>query len=448
MPYHLKQFYKNIMPRGLFGRSLLIIVLPLLLTMMIATFVFFDRHWSTTTERLTNSLAGEISMITEQVRVSDEEEKIISLIEKAVRDLGFFITYYPNQIFDSSQAEIGFYVLEKPLTTALNDKRVKRYSLRPYTDEENKSWIEITVAVGEEKGILEFQIPEKRIFSSTTYIFLLAMLGGGFFLMGIAIIFMRNQVRPVKRLAMAAEKLGKGEDVTRFKPEGAREVRQAANAFLVMRERIKRQVRQRTDMLAGVSHDLRTPLTRLKLQLAMFDQNEDILAMQQDLTSMEKMIDGYLAFARGDDDEETTSVNIKELLDECVEKAKRHDQTIYFDTQDASHTLRLREQAIKRLFNNLIANAGKYAKSCWVSVNPLPSALEIWVEDDGPGIPKEKYEDVFKPFYRLDESRNVDEGGVGLGLSIARDIAMSHGGDIRLEKSSHQGLKVVVRLPL
>ncbi len=442
--YFMKHLYKKIMPRSLFGRSLLIIVLPILLTMTIATVVFFDRHWSTTTERLMNSLAGEITSVIYEIKNRPEGSTIDYIAERAQKNFDFRVKEISKKAVHLNSWVPKFSIVSK-LSNAIDQRISYPISVWP-KKYNNRDFIYVAIEI--DNQVFLFEIPEKRIFSSTTYIFLLAMIGGGFFLMAIAIIFMRNQVRPVRRLVIAAEKLGKGEDVNRFKPEGAREVRQAANAFLVMRERIKRQVRQRTDMLAGVSHDLRTPLTRLKLQLALLGESEDIKAMKEDIAAMEHMIDGYLAFARGDDEEETIAVQIHDLLNSCVVDAKRRGQTIEFNKTNAVHHIRVRENAIRRLLDNLIANAGKYASKSWISINTLPNALEIWIEDDGPGIPEEKFDDVFKPFFRLDESRNIDEGGVGLGLSIARDIAISHGGDIRLEKSDYGGLKAVVRLPL
>ncbi len=440
------RFYKKIVPRSLFGRSLLIIVLPILLTMIITTIVFFDRHWSTTTQRLTNSLAGEIASVIEEAETKSENVDILFISNRAFKNFGFKVYFdsEPGTKYLNSFVPHSFSV-KKVLSDALIEKDVKNFTVTSRI-KNNRDLIQVFVKMN--SGMLIFEIPEKRIFSSTTYIFLLTMIGGGFILMIIAIIFMRNQIRPVRRLAVAAEKLGKGEDVPRFKLEGAREIRQAANAFLTMRERIKRQIRQRTEMLAGVSHDLRTPLTRLKLQLALLDEDDDILDMKDDITSMEQMIDGYLAFARGDDDEETVAVNLKSLLLECVEDAQRHNQIIDFNDDHADHHLRLRYHAMKRLFQNLISNADKYASQCWIRVIPLNNALEIWIEDDGPGISDDQIEQVFRPFYRIDSARNIDKGGVGLGLSIARDIAMNHGGNIRLEKSGHGGLKAVVRLPL
>ena len=440
----LKQVYKKIMPRGLLGRSLMIIVTPLILTMGITLFVFFDRHWSTTTERLTLSLAGEISFVVDQIEQSETPDDIIMIENSVFRKFDFKLNFRPKTQLKKEQKENWLSFFKPHLKKSLISKDLQNFTIETYNT--NRDWVEITVPAKD--GLATFTIPEKRIFSSTTYVLLLVMIGGGFFLMVIAILFMRNQVRPVRRLAIAAERLGKGEDVNRFKAEGAREVRQAAEAFLVMRERIKRQIRQRTEMLAGVSHDLRTPLTRLKLQLEILDDTDDIIEMKKDIASMQDMIDGYLAFARGDDDEETIIVNLKDILQTCVDKALKHGAQIDFDKTQSDINLRLRQNAITRLFDNLISNAEKYADTCWVSVNPLPNAVEIFVEDNGPGIPQEKHDDVFKPFFRVDPSRNSETGGVGLGLSIALDIAHSHGGDMRLEQSGHGGLKTVVRLPL
>jgi two-component system osmolarity sensor histidine kinase EnvZ len=297
------------------------------------------------------------------------------------------------------------------------------------------------------KGVLSVWLPQRRLFSASGYIFLLWMIGSSIVLLAIAIIFMRNQIRPIRKLAAAAERFGKGRDVAYFKPEGAKEVRQAGDSFLEMHKRIRRQIEQRTTMLAGVSHDLRTPMTRLKLQLAMLPANSDTQAMKNDIQEMEKMIEGYLEFVKGEGDEQVEETTLKTLIEKIIDAAKR--QHLNLDT-DMSEDVKLmvRPMAIERSIMNVINNAGQYAKHIWLKTHHDEKYLFITVDDDGPGVPEDKYEEVFRPFYRVDPSRNSATGGVGLGLPIAMEIVNGHGGKMWLEKSPHGGLCVNIRLPV
>ena len=304
--------------------------------------------------------------------------------------------------------------------------------------------------------IIDVQLPEavlhivtsrKRLFSSTVYVFVLWMVGASLILFGVATIFMRNQVKPIRRLAFAAENFGKGRDYLALKPEGANEVRQASIAFLAMRERILNQIRQRTDMLAGVSHDLRTPLTRIRLELEMLTDQDAIRNMKSDVSEMEHMLEGYLSFARGEESEKTTLTNINALVNGVVLKAQREGGIIDFHSKKDIN-LHIRPNAFIRCLNNIINNAKYYAQRISVTVDQHEESVEIIVDDDGPGIPEDKWVEVFKPFYRLDHSRNLQTGGVGLGLTIVRDIVRSHGGEVTLGKCPGGGLRVIVNLPL
>lgn len=274
------------------------------------------------------------------------------------------------------------------------------------------------------------------------------MIGASLILLAIAILFMRNQIRPIRRLAIAAERFGKGQGVpTGFKPEGAKEVRQAAQAFLDMHERIRRQMEQRTTMLAGISHDLRTPLTRMKLQTAMMGDSPDVDALKTDIQDMERMIAAYLDFVRGEGEEQNEYCDLHEILQRVVMNAKRQEIEIEFDVK-GDLSLSVRPVAFERCLNNIISNAKKYANSrVWIAARRLHEIIEITVDDDGKGVPEEKMNDVFRPFYRVEASRNLT-GGVGLGLPIAQDIVHSHGGKIWLEKSNRGGLRVVIHLPV
>lgn len=436
-----KRFWKRTLPQTLFARSLLILVLPFILTMSIGLFVFFDRHWSTTTLRLADSIAGETAFVVESWDHEQTQEERDALMLRSSNKLGLMVHFQAEQTMPKGK-NLRTPGISEPLLKSLNSRLNRPFAVRPARE----NAIVITTPV--EGGILQITLPQKRLFSSTTYVFLLIMIGSGLLLSLVAIIFMRNQIRPVRKLALVAEQLGKGLDVPPFKPTGAREVRQAAQAFLEMRDRIKRQIRQRTDMLSGVSHDLRTPLTRMKLQLAMLPKNTDTDAMQSDVLAMEKMIKAYLDFARDETLEYTLRCNLSDLLQQAVSDAARQHLAITVDLPETPVIITLRPQAIQRVFTNILDNMRLYADKGWVTVNKLSRNVEIIFDDQGPGIPMAQREEVFKPFHRLDASRNQDVEGTGLGLTIARDIVQSHGGTIALNDSPHGGLRVIIRLPL
>jgi two-component system osmolarity sensor histidine kinase EnvZ len=432
---------KRILPQTLFGRSLLIIVTPVILLQVVATWIFYDRHWDTMTNRLAYAVGGEIGMVIEQLERDVTMADRTETLSMAARTMDLIITFEPDAILPPQRQALNS-LLERTLGMAL-DERVRKPFLIDTRVASN--WIEIRVQMAD--GVLSVMSPERRLFSSTTYIFLLWMVGAAMVLFAIAIIFMRNQIRPIRRLAAAADAFGKGRDVTRFKLEGATEVRQAAAAFLVMRERIQRQISQRTEMLAGVSHDLRTPLTRMKIQLELFTDCADVEDLKADVIDMEQMIEGYLAFARGEGAEAPVPTDLNRLINEAVSSARR-DGAIVDLHLEGELSLPLRPNSVKRCLANLIGNARRYADHVWVQAGRRDDAIEITVDDDGPGIPASSHEDVFRPFFRLEGSRNRSTGGVGLGLTIARDVIRSHGGDITLGDSPRGGLRAVVRLPV
>jgi two-component system osmolarity sensor histidine kinase EnvZ len=333
-------------------------------------------------------------------------------------------------------------MIEEWLTQAMDDHVRKPYRLDTRSHERD---VEIVVQLPE--GVLHVLVSRKRLSSVTTYVFLLWMFGTSAALFAIAMIFMRNQVRPILKLAQAAESFGKGRDVPEFKPAGASEVRRAAASFLGMRERIRRQIQQRTDMLSGVSHDLRTPLTRMKLQLAMLPQSAETKDLQSDVSDMERMIDGYLAFVRGEGTEAPQDTDVAAILSEIVDGAKREGTQVALRV-DGPLRLPARRDALKRALGNLVGNAQRYGKRVAVAAERRGDGIEITVDDDGPGIAPEQREDVFRPFVRLEASRNPATGGVGLGLTIARDIFRGHGGDVVLDASPMGGLRASARLPL
>lgn len=435
------RWVRRLLPQTLFGRTLLIIVLPTLLTLIVATFVFFDRHWYATTLRLTQAVAGDVAVVVELLEDEPDKPHSAQLIKLAQKKMDLSVSFKEGgQLLKGRRRDIN--PLRVMLSNALADRL--RYPHRVMAKEEPNT---VVIQVETPRGLYVFQIPQRRIYTPTTEVFIIWMVGSSILLSAIALLFMRNQVRPVRRLADAAEAIGKGQNVPWFKPEGATEVRQAAAALMVMHDRIRRSVGQRTAMLAGVSHDLRTPLTRMKLQLAMMPENAQTRGFESDIADMERMLEAYLAFARGEDGEPVTMTDLAALIGEVVEAMKRQSPHISLAIE-SNLCLPLRPHAMKRCLQNLLSNALRYGKKAQMTLNVRDNAAEIVVEDDGPGIPLEKREDVFKPFLRLDASRNQDTGGVGLGLTIARDIARAHGGDITLEDSPLGGLRVRIRLPV
>jgi len=434
---------KRLLPRTLFGRSLLIIITPVLLMQAIATFYFYDKHWDTVTERLSKAVAGEIAMIIEDLsEVAESPDARAALFARASRTMSLLASYRPGDRIEPEQRSFVFQILDRRLDEALRLKIARPYRFDTRVADE---WAKIEIQLA--GGVLEVLVPKRRLFSSTSQVFLLWMVGSGGVLFAVALLFMRNQIRPIRRLAAAAERFGKGRDTPGFKPEGALEVRQAARAFLVMRERIQRQISQRTEMLAGVSHDLRTPLTRMKLQLALLGDTPDIAELRADVAEMERMIEGYLAFARGEGSEAPVATDLSGLLEDVSLAARREGAVVELDAEP-DLILPLRPQAMRRCLVNLISNARRYGGQVAVAARRRGRAIEVTIDDDGPGIPEERMEDVFKPFYRLDASRNQATGGTGLGLTIARDIARHHGGDVTLSRSPLGGLRCALRLPL
>src|SRR5690606_7463085 len=333
-------------------------------------------------------------------------------------------------------------LVEARLEEALNERLQDPFVIDSRTV---RGHVEIWVQLPE--GVLRALVTDERLFSSTTYIFILWTIGSSVLLFGIAVVFMRNQVKPIRRLAHAAESFGKGQEVRDFKPEGATEVRQAAAAFINMRDRIKRQIQQRTEMLAGVSHDLRTPLTRMKLQLEMLPDVPEAEFLQADVAEMEHMVEGYLAFARGEGQETPAPSDLGGLLRDVVAQMTRDGRTIDLHVEQ-DLTLPLRRDAMRRCFTNLLANAQRHGRHVAVTAGRRKGRIEVTIDDDGPGIPPERHEDVFKPFFRLEQSRNPATGGAGLGLTIARDVARSHGGDVTLDTAPGGGLRARVWLPV
>jgi two-component system osmolarity sensor histidine kinase EnvZ len=435
---------KQILPRRLFGRSLIIIVAPVVILQAIVTYVFFERDSNTVTLRMARGVADQIAYMTSIENTTADGAERARLRELAAATFGFATSFMP--------AERLAHTVSKP-RSALDQQLVYVFSTRVRGDisfdtQRVPDFVDVRVQVRD--GVLRALVPLKRVTAPRADIFILWMVASSLVLLAVAILFLRNQVKPIERLATAAENFGKGRAVPDFKPHGAAEVRGAAEAFIQMRDRIERYVTQRTEMLAGVSHDLKTPLTRMKLQLALMPESADTRAIAADLAEMERMLNEYLDFARGEGGEAAEPADLGVLVEGAVADAARARDAAsrVRITASMALTLAVKKNALKRCLTNLIDNALKYGTHAEVSLRRAGKAVEIAVEDDGKGIPEARREEAFRPFHRLDEGRNLQSGGVGLGLAIARDIARAHGGDVTLGESSLGGLKATLRLPV
>ncbi|WP_333591906.1 ATP-binding protein [Brevundimonas sp.] len=436
------RFLKRRLPTSLWGRSLLIIVLPVLVMQAAVTWIFFDAHWQTVTARLSEGLAGDIAWAAESYADDPTARNLAVIADRAERSMSLSIALQEEATLPREQQRGQFGVIDRTLEKALAARLDQ-----PFWFSTTRYPAYVDIRVQQPQGVLRIIAPRERAVATQAHIFVLWLMVATALLLGVAVLFIRNQVRAIERLASAAEAFGRGETVPTFKPHGAREVRAAATAFLAMRDRIQRHIDQRTALLASVSHDLRTPLTRLRLELALAPAFKRQAAMKGDLDEMEHMIDEYLAFARGETGEAAQTVDVGALLKAAGEDAKRAGAEVEV-TAPETLTANLRPMAFKRALMNLTGNAAAHGEHVRLTARSLPSGgLEIAVEDDGPGIPEDMHEEAFRPFSRLDESRNQNHKGVGLGLAIARDVARGHGGDITLARSDMGGLKALVRLP-
>ena len=428
---------KRILPRSLFGRAVLIIVIPLILLQVISTWVFYDRHYSTVTKRLAQGVAGDIGAVIQMMVRNPGAVERLQTFRLGLRTMSLTLSFEEGaRLPDVTPMEsFGPFatVLDRRLTKALKAQVARPFLMDTSTLEDR---VEIQVQMAD--GVLRVLAPRDRLFSSTTYIFIMWMVGSSIVLFVVALLFMRNQVRPIRRLALAADSFGKGRDVADF---------QAGAAFLQMRDRIKRQIEQRTEILAGVSHDLRTPLTRMKLQLAMLDKTPEVANLETDVAAMERMVEGYLAFARGEGAEQPRPVEISGLLRDVVGQMRRDGGVVDLHVEEAM-IVPLRPETMRRCLSNLIGNAQRHGEHVSVRAGPRDKVIEITIDDDGPGIAPELREEAFKPFFRIEASRNPETGGVGLGLTIARDVARNHGGDLVLEDAPGGGLRARLWLPV
>jgi two-component system osmolarity sensor histidine kinase EnvZ len=431
------------LPKGLYNRSLLIVIVPMVLLQSAVTFAFMQHHWELVTRRLSEAVARDVGALTDLYLKFPAGENDASLQKLASERFRMDATLMPGPLPPAMPR--SFYGALDPLTRTL-PAEIRRQIRQPFwLDTIGRSGLmEIRVDLGDR--VLRLVTRRALAYEANAHIFVLWMLGAMIVLLTVAIIFLRNQIRPILRLARAAEEFGKGRNL-QFSPHGAREVRQAGYAFIEMKRRLERANEQRTAMLNGVSHDLRTVLTRFKLSVALLDNVSESELLHKDVDEMGKILEGYLAFARGDSGESTVRVNIGSILEDLRADSERNGAEFDIETR-GDLDIRVRPTATKRCIANLIANAQRHANSVRVSATRETQFVSIVVDDDGSGIPLAHRDDVFRPFYRLDEARNQDEGGAGLGLAIARDIARSQGGDITLSDSPLGGLRATVRIPV
>ena len=432
---------KRWLPRSLFGRSLLIIVLPIALMQGATVWGFFEAHLRAVNEQLSSGLAGDVAMDVGDYQADPTPANLDRIAMRAERLQSLSIVLQPDGKLPEKPRPSLFPSNDDALRLAVDNQIPENF----WVDTTRyPAYVDIRVAV--KTGVLRIIAPRDRVFAARGHAFIWLLTGATLLLTGVAVLFIRNQVRSIERLAAAAEAFGKGMDVP-FKPHGAREVRAAASAFLDMRERIQRHIDQRTTLLAAVSHDLRTPLTRLKLEVALAPPAPHMDAIRRDLDEMQHMVDEYLAFARGEGGEPAERVDVGRLVAEVSGAAARTGAQVQISAPlDLFATLR--PLAMKRALGNLVMNAVAHAGRVEVAAARQPDGgLEIWVDDDGPGIAPENYEEAFRPFSRLDPARNPNAKGVGLGLAIARDVARGHGGDVVLAPGPLGGLRAAIRLP-
>ena len=436
MFYGLNKFIKKILPKRLFYRSLLIVAVPIIGLQLIISIVFFDSLWIKTNKGMTRALVGEIRTFINTYENEEYDKDFLILVFR--EHLDFNVKFEPLKILPSKDKERRFSPIDRTLRRELKAKFTNYW----FDTTSYKNLIDLRIKY--EDGYFQFYVPKERVTSSSARIFALWITMPAFLLITISIIFLKNQTRPIVSLAKASEKFGRGEEIGEFRPSGALEIRQAGYEFDKMRKRITRHLNQRSEMLSGISHDLRTPLTRIKLQLAFIKDKEISNKLSNDVSEMEKMLNEYLQFASSSSEEKTETFDISELLESTVIRYEKKEITT-----DITERVFLdgRKSLIGRCFNNLIDNSIKYSNNILISLKKSANNIIIIIDDDGPGIPKNERENVFKPFYKIDKSRSDSRSSVGLGLSIASDIIRSHGGNISLETSPANGLRTKIFLP-
>jgi two-component system osmolarity sensor histidine kinase EnvZ len=438
----LGRWFKDLMPKGLYARALLIIIVPMVILQSVVAFVFMERHWNTVTRRLSQAVVQDIATLIDVYRTYPQDKDRAQLRKIAQQRLGLVVDFLPANDMPPPGPKPFFSLLDQTLSV-----QISRQIGRPFWIDTvgRSSLVEIRIKLDD--TVMRVFAQRSAAYASNSEIFIFWMLGTSSILLIVAVLFLRNQIKPILRLADAAESFGKGREVPDFRPRGAREVRRAAQAFLEMKTRVERSIEQRTAMLAGVSHDLRTILTRFKLELALIGDGPEVEGMRKDVDEMSGMLEAYLAFARGDSGEQAQPTDMEQALEELRSDAERHGHAATV-TFHGLPVVTVKPAAFKRCLANLVSNASRYAGTIAITGHRDHRYLTVTVDDDGPGIPPAMREEVFKPFLRLDDARNQDEGGTGLGLAIARDIARSHGGDITLGDSPLGGLRATVRVPV
>lgn len=429
------------LPKGLYARTLLILLIPIVLLQSVLTFVFLERHWNLVTQRLSAAVSRDIAALIDVYEKYPQAKDAALLRKIAAERLSLTVELLP----DADLPPPGPKPFFSPLDSALS-REIGGLIQRPFWIDTvgNSNVIEVRIKL--DKNVFRVFAPRNYAYASNSHIFIIWMFGTSLVLVAISILFLRNQIKPIQQLAEAAEAFGKGREVANFRPRGATEVRRAAAAFLEMKRRIERQIEQRTTMLAGVSHDMRTVLTRFKLELALLPEGPEAEAMRRDVDELNTMLEAYLSFARGESGEGPGMLDAAEMLKDLAADAERQGRKATASFAGPP-IVQARKEALRRCVANLVANAIRYGKNIALTGKREPRWLEISVEDDGPGIPADRREEVFRPFLRLDASRNQNQGNSGLGLSIARDIAIAHGGDIFLSDSPMGGLRATVRIP-
>lgn len=436
------RWFKELMPKGLYARALLIIIVPMVVLQSVVAFVFMERHWNTVTRRLSQAVTQDVASLIDIYKTYPQDKDRTQLRRIAQQRLGLVVDFLPINDMPPPGPKPFFSLLDQALSVQLG-----RQIGRPFWIDTvgRSSLVEIRIKLDD--SVMRVFAQRSAAYASNSEIFLFWMVGTSSILLIVAVLFLRNQIKPILRLADAAENFGKGREAPDFRPRGAREVRRAAQAFMEMKARVERSIEQRTAMLAGVSHDLRTILTRFKLELALIGNSPEVDGMRKDVDEMGGMLEAYLAFARGDGGEQARPSDMEQALEELRSDAERQGH-LATATFHGLPVVTVKPASFKRCLANLVSNAGRHADTISITGHRDHRYLTVTIDDDGPGIPQNMREEVFKPFLRLDDARNQDEGGTGLGLAIARDIARSHGGDITLGDSPMGGLRASVRVPV
>jgi two-component system, OmpR family, osmolarity sensor histidine kinase EnvZ len=437
-------FLERHMPEGLFPRALIILVAPMVLLLTIMTGLILERHFENVTRLLARSFARDVALLIQIYEESNKDADAVAKVQRMANDtLALGLTIMKKAELPAPLPQVLFSRFDARLTRELQLETGKQFWI---DSRGNPGFIDTRIQVDKDT-VFRLFTEEERTLATSTDMLLLWMLISCLLLLGIASIFLRNQIRPITDLAAAAQSFGTGRDIGDFRPRGAKEVRLAGEAFLDMRDRIARQVEQRTTMLAGVSHDLRTILTRFKLELAFLGDSPKVKPLKEDVDEMQRMLDSYMAFVKGDGGERASSVELAGLVQAAVRTSERAGCSVHISVSEGQ-MVQVKPNAFRRLLSNLIGNAIRHGKSVWVSATIAERLLTLIIDDDGPGIPRDKREDAFRPFVRLDNARNLDETGTGLGLAIALDIARAHGGELRLDDSPKGGLRAVVQIPV